>query len=146
LESGGNVSGIGWKTQRFLQNTWDSLTECFLKTILPADDAKPICPDRSQFYRAAVWFLRRYPEHILLLVCSETGEPEEVGIIGDAAFSALGTALHTAISGTSAAGKKYCHLACIGRREEMTALRQDECGALLGMLLSVTSRWEPVWL
>lgn len=130
------IPGAGTKTLEMLRDTRDSLTECFRRVLMQSE-----CMDRTQFYTAAVWFLRRYPERILLVICDPAGRPEEIGTIGEAEPAEILENLRHCLD-----PDMLCHLACTGREEELARLRKCRTGVRVGMFLSLTPRWVPAWI
>ena len=112
---------------------------CFRKDLQSAGEAGSF--GREQFYTAAVWFLRRQPERILLVLCNAAGKPTEIGTVMDAEPTAILENLRSFVQ-----PDMLCHIACLGRNEELAVLQKNFMGIRLGMVLSLTERWEPVWI
>ena len=129
------VPGVGQKTMDMLRETRDAM-EAYCRQMLLQTD--PL--ERMQFYTAAVWFLRRYPERILLVLCDSMGKPEEIGTIENAEPAEILDTLRCFLR-----PGMLCHIACIGRDEELARLRKCSTGARMGMFLSLSVQWVPAW-
>lgn len=135
-ENGFAVPGAGAKTMEMLRETRDSVESDFRQMLLQSEGLDP-----WQFYTAAVWFLRRYPDRVLLVVCNSAGRTEEVGLVGEAAPAEILKILRTLLQ-----PDMLCHMACVGGAEALAGLRKDVQGGRMGMILSLTEGWVPVWL
>lgn len=133
------ISGAGEKTMEMLRRTRDALVQCFRHVLIPSDgESVPL--DKWQFYTAAVWFLRRYPDRILLVVCDPWGKPQEIGIIGEAEPAEILENLRFYVH-----PDMLCFIACAGKEEELARLRKCQTGVRTGMFLSLSEKWVPVW-
>lgn len=133
------IPGAGEKTLEMLRDTRESLAQCFRHVLMPSDgESAPL--DKWQLYTAAVWFLRRYPDRILLVVCDPVGKPAEIGIIGEAEPAEILENLRFYVY-----PDMLCHIACIGRAEELARLRKCRTGVRMGMFLALSEKWVPAW-
>ena len=129
------IPGAGEKTMEMLRDTRDALAQCFRHVLTESAQL-----DKWQLYTAAVWFLRRYPDRILLMVCDSVGKPAEIGIIGEAEPAEILENLRFYVH-----PDMLCHIACIGRAEELARLRKCRTGVRMGMFLSLSDKWVPAW-
>lgn len=135
-EDGFPVAGVGTKTMEMLRDTREALEACFLDRMMQSGNL-----DRWQLYTAAVWFLRRYPARILLVVCDSRGKPEEIGTFGAVELTEMLDNLRCFVQ-----PDMLCHIACVGREEELATLRKQGKGVRQGMFLSLSEQWVPVWV
>jgi len=134
-DEGSTVPGAGTKTMEMLQDTREALESCFRDKLMQSGHL-----DKWQLYTAAVWFLRRYPERILLVVCDPHGKPEEIGTFGETEPAVLLENLRCFVQ-----PDMLCHIACTGREEELARLRKCRTGVRMGMFLSLSEQWVPTW-
>jgi len=136
LEGNGVVPGVGDKTCEMLRKTDAGLQKELQDILLQGDTA-----DRGQLYTAAVWFLRRYPDQVLLVVCDRKGKPEDIGTVMCSDLRSL-----TEMLLSLAEEDAICHIAGMHCEEPMGSLRHGDTNGRLGLLLSLTDRWIPTWL
>ncbi len=126
-----DVRGIGDKAKAHLRQLDERMEQMLLEAIAGS-------MDRSQFFTAAIWYLRRYPERVLLMITDAENHLLASTLSAKTEFTA---ALARHMSALEPG--QFCHLAMRSALDIHTDL---PAYAQLGMVLVLDDHWQGKWL
>ncbi len=126
-----SVPGVGEKTQRHLCETGERMERLFLESIAHKFG-------KSQLHTAALWYLRRFPDRVLLVITDAedrlvTRELPDKTEFADT-FARCMSQLEPG---------QFCHLAMCSALGIHTDLPEDD---RVGMILILNERWQIQWV